>query len=485
MAYNPPDTIPLGNGNYLTVVGGSIAVTQGNITPQGAYTQIFELTVTGGSGSPASPDRSIQINDTGSFGSTNWIIDGSNSLNTGNVNNIDGSNIGFGVIDSIGTIEVGTATMAFGYIENDGSLLTGNTRSTFVHGSVYDGGTIQTAAEASTAQGYASGATIIAQGLGSVSEGCANGLGVISSNSDGSYSGGYVSSNSRITAGEKGTFVHGMAIEHDDDGNPSTLIAEGFGSSTFGFVTLGGVITSGAAGFPAGSGAFATGFASGAANYISITGAGAFGGGYVSNEIGGGGVEATGLGSFAWGYIVTGGVTSASGNGSFALGDNVIALHDYSFVIGSGISSSQNDSMSIGFLGYEQLYIDYNEVKFTQLTGAATEMAVLSSTGVIGRGGLLGQFTAVQYATPTTGSTVTSDGSPQLILNPGGALLALTIAFPASPADGQIFKFCSTQAVTTLTLSGGTIAGALTTIATNGFASYVYSSSAAEWVRNG
>lgn len=91
----------------------------------------------------------------------------------------------------------------------------------------------------------------------------------------------------------------------------------------------------------------------------------------------------------------------------------------------------------------------------------------------------------VQYETPTTGSTVTSNGKTQLILNPAGAILALTVVFPASPADGQRFGISSTQPITTLTLSGGTILAGLTTIGANGFAAWIYSNDASEWIRTG
>lgn len=92
----------------------------------------------------------------------------------------------------------------------------------------------------------------------------------------------------------------------------------------------------------------------------------------------------------------------------------------------------------------------------------------------------------IQYAAPATGATVTSTGEPKLVLNPAGALLALTVNFPPTPINGQVFDIASTQPITTLTLATGTgsILGTLTTIATNGFAGWVYSTTAASWVRD-
>lgn len=91
---------------------------------------------------------------------------------------------------------------------------------------------------------------------------------------------------------------------------------------------------------------------------------------------------------------------------------------------------------------------------------------------------------AVQYATPTTGQTVVANGAGALVINPAGTLVALTITFPASPIDGQAFEILSTQIVTTMTLSGGTIASALTTIGVNGAARWRYSTTAATWMRS-
>jgi hypothetical protein len=94
-------------------------------------------------------------------------------------------------------------------------------------------------------------------------------------------------------------------------------------------------------------------------------------------------------------------------------------------------------------------------------------------------------ITVPQYETPLTGTTVTSDGSQQLVINPLGTLLALTVAFPATPVDGQKFDISCTQIITGLTLtSAATILGTLTTFAAaNAFAGWVYSATATSWVR--
>lgn len=63
----------------------------------------------------------------------------------------------------------------------------------------------------------------------------------------------------------------------------------------------------------------------------------------------------------------------------------------------------------------------------------------------------------IQRVVPTAGSTVTATG-PFLILEPAGTLATLTLKFPTG-ATGQVFRFVSSQDVTALTVTNGTIAG--------------------------
>lgn len=83
----------------------------------------------------------------------------------------------------------------------------------------------------------------------------------------------------------------------------------------------------------------------------------------------------------------------------------------------------------------------------------------------------------IQPVTPTTGQTVVmtddnTDGT--LYLTPAGTLVALTITFPsdANSAFGQVRRVASTKAITTATLSGGTILNGFTTMIANDCFSY-------------
>lgn len=92
-----------------------------------------------------------------------------------------------------------------------------------------------------------------------------------------------------------------------------------------------------------------------------------------------------------------------------------------------------------------------------------------------------------QYVTPTTGSTVSvnSNGYVSLFLNPSGSLLALTVALPSSPQDQDCVAIHSSQAITTLTMSNGTIRNPLTSAVIGTFAAYRYYSDTTSWERCG
>lgn len=93
----------------------------------------------------------------------------------------------------------------------------------------------------------------------------------------------------------------------------------------------------------------------------------------------------------------------------------------------------------------------------------------------------------VQYTTPTTGATITAStsGNVTVLINPAGSLLALTLALNGAPSDGDVVRFASSQAVTAFSMTGGTVVGALTTLAVATFAAYMYSATSSNWFRVG
>jgi hypothetical protein len=95
----------------------------------------------------------------------------------------------------------------------------------------------------------------------------------------------------------------------------------------------------------------------------------------------------------------------------------------------------------------------------------------------------------VEYNVPVTGFSYTGANTTGiLVLDPAGVLATGTIVMPAAPTSNQKFTICSTQVITALTVSpniGQTVLGAITTIAANGYASWVYRSTNTTWYRIG
>lgn len=92
------------------------------------------------------------------------------------------------------------------------------------------------------------------------------------------------------------------------------------------------------------------------------------------------------------------------------------------------------------------------------------------------------------YASPSaTGFTVTLTGTDDiwLVLTPLTGYAAGTIALPSAPVDHQTVTVSCSQAVTTLIVSVGSIAGAPATLAANGFFTMRYEAVTQIWRRVG
>lgn len=103
-----------------------------------------------------------------------------------------------------------------------------------------------------------------------------------------------------------------------------------------------------------------------------------------------------------------------------------------------------------------------------------------------GTNGLIHNY---DYQAPTTGFSYTfASGVQVLIMNPAGTLATGTITMPASPVDGMVVRFSSSQIITALTVlanTGQSIVGALTTLALGGNAQYLYRQTNNTWYRIG
>lgn len=108
------------------------------------------------------------------------------------------------------------------------------------------------------------------------------------------------------------------------------------------------------------------------------------------------------------------------------------------------------------------------------------------TTKIDGNNGVLQSY---DYQVLTTGFSYTfASGITTLIIQPAGTLATGTITMPASPADGMVITFTTTQEITALTISGNTgqtIGGTqVALMAANSAMSFVYRLSSLTWYRN-
>lgn len=96
-----------------------------------------------------------------------------------------------------------------------------------------------------------------------------------------------------------------------------------------------------------------------------------------------------------------------------------------------------------------------------------------------------------QYAAPNASgfsvaiAPVVAGGGVYLLLTPVAGYAAGTVVLPSAPVDGQEVVVSTTQAVTALTVSGGTVNGAPTTLAANSFFHLRYDGVFKAWYRIG
>lgn len=92
----------------------------------------------------------------------------------------------------------------------------------------------------------------------------------------------------------------------------------------------------------------------------------------------------------------------------------------------------------------------------------------------------------IQYSTANSGTiTLTDTGDDVQLIQEAALAATLTIAFPATPIDGQRVFISSIGGITALTLSTpvGSIISALTTLAANGIFGYIYRGPTTKWYR--
>lgn len=83
--------------------------------------------------------------------------------------------------------------------------------------------------------------------------------------------------------------------------------------------------------------------------------------------------------------------------------------------------------------------------------------------------------------TPTTGGTVALVNNQYNIINPAGALVALTVNLPSSPANNDVVYIKFTQTVSTVTYGNGTVVDGITAPTAGGLTVLIYDSASASW----
>lgn len=274
------------------------------------------------------------------------VASGSGSFIAGGQNNTASGNFSFATGSGSNASAVGS--FACGYTTTTGAILTASGKGS------HAGGYVSIAYSQITATGI--GSQAVGMSLG--------GLGsLIKSLGNGSFASGYVNGGFIYSSG-LGSFARGVSIS-------SSIYASADGSSAEGTALLLGYITasgkgSHAGGYATGSGstitagtnqgAFAFGYAKSGGDILS-SGIGSWAGGHVSYFSGAGTATASGNGSFAFGNNI-GGTISASGDGSVVLGNPqqsyFLASGNGSFVFGSGVSggvitASGSGSLASGY----------------------------------------------------------------------------------------------------------------------------------------
>ena len=92
---------------------------------------------------------------------------------------------------------------------------------------------------------------------------------------------------------------------------------------------------------------------------------------------------------------------------------------------------------------------------------------------------------AVKYShtifTPTTGQTISVINNQYNIVNPAGALVALTINLPSSPSNNDVVYIKFTQTISTVTYANGTVVDGITAPVAGGLVVLTYDSGTTSW----
>lgn len=122
------------------------------------------------------------------------------------------------------------------------------------------------------------------------------------------------------------------------------------------------------------------------------------------------------------------------------------------------------------------------QINTPKLNTSSTVGYVWTSSGTDGSGGWAAALSYVHTIfTPTTGGAVSLVNNQYNIINPSGALLALTVNLPSSPVNNDVVYIKFTQNVTTVTYANGTVVDGITAPTAGGLTVLTYDSGTTSW----
>lgn len=135
------------------------------------------------------------------------------------------------------------------------------------------------------------------------------------------------------------------------------------------------------------------------------------------------------------------------------------------------------------FTGANISNLTATKVVFTDASKNLTSTGIGTSSQYIAGDGSLSTIGSKPHTifTPTTGGTVALTNNQYNIINPAGALLALTVNLPSSPANNDCVFIKFTQNVTTVTYGNGTVVDGITAPTAGGLTVLTYDSGTTSW----
>lgn len=118
-----------------------------------------------------------------------------------------------------------------------------------------------------------------------------------------------------------------------------------------------------------------------------------------------------------------------------------------------------------------------------KIVSGGTGISITNGSGSLQINNIGGSLIKYQHQifTPTTGGTVNLTNGFYNIINPTGALLALTVNLPSSPANNDVVYIKFTQNVTTVTYGNGTVVDGITAPTAGGLTVLTYDQTNNSW----